>query len=179
MREMSEGTAEEYIESMIDLPVEVVALAILNFRDSGKPFIPSIPELRSASTELLPGKKMPDADAGWGEVIEQIRKVGAYAGTENWSAPKNEDGTAHVMRPTWSHPVVAQVVAGMGDWKELCQSTNPMADRAHFIKLYADAVQRNRREQNMTPAAKALQEAIAGLAVGQGGDDDPTAIESP
>lgn len=77
-------------------------------------------DVRRRYAELC-GIKAPDPDAAWGEVTKAIRAHGSYgeqAALESMSAD------------------VQAVVQAMG-WRELCMSENQMADRAHFMKLYA------------------------------------------
>lgn len=68
----------------------------------------STPELKSLASE------------GWQEVIEAIRHIGSY---EMQAAMD------------YFSPITRKIVQSMG-WLNICHSTNVMADRAHFIKLY-------------------------------------------
>ena len=74
----------------------------------------------------------------WVEVCDRVRRVG-------------RNGT-----PRWSDPLIGRVVAGLGGWESLCASTNPAADRAHFLLMWKELVERRTRN--------ALQ--IKGLASG-------------
>lgn len=160
-REMSEATAKVYLDAIEPLPFEAAGLAVLQLEKS-ETFRPSVALLLSTANEFLPGQSIPEADAAWAEVQEQISRVGSKRGMEDWTQPKNEDGTQPTHQPVWSHPVVGQLADSMG-WDELCNSENVMADRAHFLKMYDDAAARNRREQNATPAEKQLRASLAGL----------------
>ena len=77
-----------------------------------------------------------DPDEAWAEVLHTVQTVGYYR------------------VPAWSHPALADAVQALG-WQTLCQSENPEADRAHFMKFYAVAVTRQ-REQTLGAQLAAL-----------------------
>lgn len=75
------------------------------------------------------GLAAPDADEAWTELTSAVRARGLAAGP-----------------PEWSHPAVATVARALG-WRELCMSNNEGVLRAHFLRLYDPAVQRQRSER--------------------------------
>jgi hypothetical protein len=103
-------------------------------------FLPTVAEIMEryrATIHVAHGVGITAAD-GWQEVTRAFWQVG-YTGTPIFS------------------PITARVVASLG-WRELCQSENQMADRAHFMRMYDQIVERNEREQRLLPQTKALTE---------------------
>jgi hypothetical protein len=128
-------TFDAYVEDILDLDYEPAALAIKQLRQTAT-FLPSIAEVRQAAAEITAGH-LPDGDQAWAEVVHQIRTVG------------------HTGRPAWSHPAIAETVRAMG-WLELCASTNQVADRAHFLRLYANARTRHDQTRLVDPTTRQL-----------------------
>ncbi len=93
-----------------------------------------------------------DPDQAWAEVQQKIRTVGYYR------------------HPTWSQSAIAQVVEALG-WQNLCLSTNPEADRAHFLRFYATARLRARHRQHWAQLPAPLRQALATL-----GKPDPASV---
>lgn len=128
---------------LLDLPQAQVVAALDVIAAEGVEFAPGPGAIRKRAIELH--SPAPGVDEAWGEVCEQIREVG------------------HAARPAWSHEAVASAVRAMGGWQALCSSTNPEADRAHFIRMYGVGVTRLASERAMPPATR---EAIAEMAGG-------------
>ena len=111
--------------------------------------IPS--SIQDAYRKMAPGSSLtvPTPEEAWGEIQNRIRSVG-YVGT-----------------PSWSHPVIGEMVRGMGGWQQLCASETPLADRAHFLKMYASRVERSQEVASLTPGARRIAEKnglnVAGL----------------
>lgn len=55
-------------------------------------------------------------------------------------------------------------VEALGGYDYLCRSEEPMADRAHFIRIYDQIVERERQTARMLPEVRELR---ARLAAGQ------------
>jgi hypothetical protein len=89
---------------------------------------------------------LPSGDRAWGEVREQIRRIGSTRGLVQWPTGKK-------LEPVWSHPLIGVVVDRFG-WDALCQSTNEMADRAHFLRMWGEASARERTVDALPPAAR-------------------------
>ena len=103
------------------------------------PWFPRISDLLA----LIAEPDTVSADQAWAEVQRQIRSVGVY-------------GT-----PQWSHPAIAAAVTALG-WEAVCRSTNPEADRAHFLRFFDTAVRRQRLAQWHEVPAR-IQEALRGF----------------
>lgn len=104
---------------------------------------PAPAEIRERCLEVT-GQGLPDGDEAWEEVRAQITKVGSKRGMLDYR-------TGEQIFPAWSNVLVGQVADRMG-WDELCGSDNDVADRAHFLRMYASARERARRDA-VTPDA--------------------------
>ena len=97
-------------------PVVAKAAVIKVCRESD--FFPSVARIVAAAEELDPrNEKLPTAAEAWEEVERLIIHFGPYR------APK------------YSCDLVRRAVRSIG-WLQLCCSETPVADRAHFLKLY-------------------------------------------
>jgi hypothetical protein len=101
-------------------------------------FFPTVAEIMERYRATVHVDARITAADAWQEVTRAFWEVG-YTGTPNFS------------------PITARVVASLG-WRELCMSENQMADRAHFMRMYDQIVERNEREQRLLPQTKALTE---------------------
>jgi hypothetical protein len=120
---MTEPQVALYEACLAAYPTADVRSAVLSHIQQS-PWFPKISDL----VALLVEGDTVDADQAWAEVQHQIRTVGYYG------------------QPTWSHPAIAQTVHTLG-WDTLCTSTNPEADRAHFLRFYASAVHRTHHQR--------------------------------
>lgn len=95
-------------------------------------FPPSIAEIREKCTARL-SPIVTDWGQAWEEVLQAIRKYGSY---------REEKAVASLSRLT------AVAVRRMG-FKNLCQSENPVADRAHFQRIYEGMVKEEKRQTQL------------------------------
>lgn len=93
-------------------------------------FFPTIAELRSAV--VIDHDGPPAAELAWGEVMQQVRRVGMY-------------GT-----PTWSSVVVGHAVRAIG-WENICLCELDQLNtlRSQFLRVMAAYRDRDLREQNL------------------------------
>jgi hypothetical protein len=139
-QQISDETFDAYVEDLVDLDYEPAALAVKQLRQTAT-FLPAIAEVRQLAAELTAGH-LPDGDEAWGEVVGQVRATGWYG------------------VPRFSHPAITEAVRAMG-WKELCASENQVADRAHFLAMYATGRRRLERERQVDPAIRELTATLA------------------
>lgn len=100
-----------------DIPFAVGKAAVIRVCRSSQ-FFPSIAQIVEAANGLDPGREhLPTAAEAWEEVSRLIRDVGPYR------------------VPTYSCDTVRRAARAIG-WRQLCESENPEADRAHFLRLY-------------------------------------------
>lgn len=139
-----------------DLEASTVTAAIEAYATTGADFAPGPGVLRKRAIELV-SPPVPDGDAAWGEVVDQIARVG------------------YIGRPTFSHPAIEAVVQSFG-WVTLCQSETQMADRAHFLRVYDEVRTRTTFQVTAPPSVLALLDRVASQRPltpgGDGGDRD-------
>lgn len=96
------------------------------------PFPPTVADIRQRLVDVV----VPDVPTGieaWAEVIQAIRRYGIYG---------QEKAIASLA------PLTRKVVEAIG-FRTLCMSENEMADRAHFLKVYDQLVNRERKAMLM------------------------------
>ena len=102
---------------LADIPFEVAKAAVVKVCRSSD-FFPSVAQIVAAAEELDPrNEHLPTAAEAWEEVNKLIRYVGPYRA------------------PTFSCETVERATKAIG-WVRLCESDNPEADRAHFLRIY-------------------------------------------
>lgn len=126
---------------LLDLDARGVAAAIQTLAVDGREFPPPPGLVRRRTLELI--DPLPDADQAWHQVRTQMSKVGTNG------------------KPVFAHQIIADVVSAFG-WRDLCQSTTQMADRAHFLKLWERAVERQRTVAQMPPGARHVLAELTG-----------------
>lgn len=135
-----------------DLSYAGTKAAVISLAAEGRDFAPNAGLLRQRTLELTT-EGVPEIDRAWAEVLEQVAMTGYYR------------------IPTFSHPAIAAAVDAMG-WRNICISEDQMADRAHFLKLYAVTFARHQREALMPAEARKLLEEAA-KAIGHPGELEP------
>lgn len=129
----TEENARVYQSLILDLDREPTERGVLALLRTWKwKFVPTIAEIRTAVLEQLEGGLRSPEDA-WGDVVNAIRFVGTY------NPP-----------PAFADPLVGFVVERMG-WRDLCQTSNSVADRARFCELYAAERDQRRRATLAAP----------------------------
>jgi hypothetical protein len=130
--DLPEQTIRIYQRLLADLDFDLLKAATLQCATTHT-FFPAVAEIRAAAVDLKAmADGIPSDIEAWGQVLEQMRKVGSY-------------GT-----PDFSHPLVDQVVRQMG-WINLCMSENQIADRARFLEAYSQTNKVTRRRSQMLP----------------------------
>ena len=131
---------------LLDLEAVHVAAAIQALAADGREWPPPPGAVRRRCLDLVSG--LPSGDEAWGEIVEQIRKVGILRGQTITS-----NGRSWTAQLEWSHPLIGEVADHLG-WAELCASENQVADRAHFLRMWSDACQKRRTLEQLPPAAR-------------------------
>ncbi len=121
---LAESTLAVYAGALADIPDEALKQAVAAHLSLNIHF-PRIAELRN----LALAGEYPDPVEAWGEVVQQIRRVGSYG------------------QPSFSNPLIHRVVEQLG-WVLLCQSDNLIADRARFLQAY-ETLLRREKERNV------------------------------
>ncbi len=114
---VSEETVNIYFAVLEDIPYDVLKTAALD-HISRSPWFPKVSELRKAAVDIaLDSRRSPSAYDAWGELERAIRR---------WGRDR---------KPDFDNPILERTVAALG-WRNLCMSTNQIADRARFIEAY-------------------------------------------
>ncbi len=121
-----------YERQLGDLDYDVADVAVEQLIATLK-FLPSIAEVREAYVALLAGEARPGGEA-WGIVHRAIHSQGRYR------IPGVDFD--------FGDPVALDVVRSM-NWRELCDSQNPVADRARFVELYDKLAAQDRRRKSV------------------------------
>ena len=136
-------TSQVYAELLCDIDDELLVVAAKQHAASSKWF-PSVAELRSMALEIQArANGLPTAAGAWCEVMDQVRAHGYYGA------------------PCFSHRLVGQAVDGLGGWRALCASTNQVADRAHFMRIYETLSKREQDSAAMLPEVRAAMQILA------------------
>ena len=135
-----------------DMPYELANIAIQRHMSTNK-FPPTVAEIRQAAVQTV------DAPQDWANGWEQFRKaVGKYGYYQQEAALASMDETTR------------KVVKRLG-WKQLCESENPMQDRANFRMVYEKEQERKGKKDVLPLGLQAQIDAIhsSGLkAIGDG-----------
>jgi hypothetical protein len=112
---VSSKTSQLYEAHLLDLDFQAAQVAVSRIAKTTR-WLPTVAEIREVTCDVIHGPKRLGGEA-WGDVLAEIRRVGAY------DVPKFKD------------PATAECVRLL-DWRGLCLGTNEVADRARFVELY-------------------------------------------
>ena len=126
---VEDATASVYATMLEDLDPRAAVEAVQRHIATCT-YFPSIAEIRKGAAEKSCGA--PTAAEAWDEVLRAVSRYGRNR------APK------------WSHVAVENAVNGVG-WQAICDSSDQMADRAHFFKLYSETRTAAVTEENVRP----------------------------
>ena len=130
---------ELWYRELQDIPMEIAELSLRKWVSTNK-WSPSIAEIREIASSVMQGE-LPDWGEGWEKVQRAIRLCGR---------DRKSDAMAMF------DPITKKAVEYLG-WVELCNSTEPMADRANFRMCFETVMQREKTNNQM---ALPLREAI-------------------
>lgn len=138
--QMGEESIFAYVRMLQDIPLPILTVAIEQCTAENK-WLPAVAEIRDKAMALT-APQAPTALEAWKVVCDQMFKEG------------------HMGRPNFGDPIIKRAVECLG-WRELCNSENQVADRAHFSKVYDQLVARQEQDAKLLPAARGLKEATA------------------
>jgi hypothetical protein len=124
-------TAGIYERMLVDIDYAEANAAVERLLATSK-WPPTIAEIREAALALNAGEIKPGGEA-WGRVLRAICRHG-------------RNRTPGVHFDLDGDTVALDVVRAL-NWRELCDSDNPSADRARFIELYDQLAATARRRQ--------------------------------
>jgi len=144
--ELSANTMKLYGEMLADIPVDVLEAAARQIMVQSK-FFPSIAEWREMAHNLMIGThNIPSAYEAWQDAIHQVHICGDYY---RYQVITHE--------PEYAHPLVKRAVEIIG-YRNLLESDNTVADRAHFFRIYESLLERAEDEVRLLPESKAVSE---------------------
>lgn len=133
---ITDQTIEAYIAMLQDVPTGVLKVAIQQCANDSK-FFPSLAEIRERVAMISQPSHLNAAEA-WEQVMIAMRRDGFYR------------------HPSFTNPVLQRAVEAM-DWQALCSSENTIADRAHFMKIYDQLIEREKQDSKLLPNARTLR----------------------
>jgi hypothetical protein len=131
------NTTDVYYDLLKDIPLEDLKLAVRTAcAEPGRAFAPSPGEIRGASVNLhIKVSGVPTAGEAWQEVIATIQHRGC-----------------HGEIPEFSNPIIKKAVQAVG-FVNIGMSEDVMVERAHFLKIYTQLLDRNTEDAAMLPEA--------------------------
>jgi len=128
-------TLDAYAMCISDFPYDLAQASVLKII-AEQDFFPSIAQIRKTAISLSLGLKT--AGEAW-EIVEQaVMKCGSYR------------------RPNFKDPLIQKAVNMIG-WQELCLSERISVERAHFIRVYEQLVEKERSRRNLFPLLKTFR----------------------
>ena len=144
--ELSADSVRIYTRMLSDIPVEILESAADQIMVQSK-FFPSIAEWREMAHNLMIGThNIPSAYEAWQDAIHQVHRCGDYY---RYQVITHE--------PEYSHPLVKKAVEIIG-YRNLLESDNTVADRAHFFRIYESLLDRAEDEVRLLPEVKAVSD---------------------
>lgn len=130
------ATLRTYEQFLADVDIAALRAVVLDWIRShdSRPTIADLRKAVAGKQAAAADSPYLDADEAWSHVEWAITSVGGYQTFPD------------------THPLVAETVRAIG-WRTLCQSDNPVADRAHFLQLYRQRLERAKRDDATTPGA--------------------------
>jgi hypothetical protein len=130
---------------LADIPEEILEIATRHVISRHKYHTwPTIAEIREACIDIQTGaREFPTAYEAWDQVCTAIRRYGFYRGGE-------------ALNSLETNPLIWKSIDSIGGWRMLCQSDNPVADRARFVDAYTIFLKRATEETYTLPVVTEL-----------------------
>lgn len=132
----SAGEAMTFLWAMTfqDIPYKLVETAAFKHMMSSK-FPPTVHDILEHLSDIT-SEQLMTPDEAWGTFLKAVSNFGFYRKKEALESLTDD---------------VRSIVEAMG-YEYLCQSTNQMADRSHFLKAYTARMER-KKSDNLTPTS--------------------------
>lgn len=154
-KELGEDTPRAYEAALGDLPVDLLKAAVLHCLATSRWF-PSIAEVRGAAADILArAQGHPTALEAWGQLRRWLR------------SPKSVivNGQRY-QRRALPEPAM-RALAALGGEAMVRDSENPTADRARFVEVYNQLLERERGQMMQLPAVAQMVARLAASDVPQ------------
>lgn len=146
---VDQDTVRVWASFLTDLDNDLLMATVTRFISSAShAFAPSIPEIRSAATEIrreVAG--IPSAWEAWEEVLNAPMPRPRGAAYQIWRDGQPVENDDYV----WKNDVVGLVARRLGFPDGFPSHDNPIADRAHFVKAYEAEVNMRLRAETQMP----------------------------
>lgn len=143
---------------LTDVNAAAAQAAVDAYAAAGNVFAPPPGVIRQHAILLTNDTGAPSPDEAWEEINTKIQTVGYQSTTLDYChlgrACQGRECDHHTV--TFSHPAITAIVEAMG-WRELCLSSEQMADRAHFLRMYTNAVERLTSQSTKPPSVTAFE----------------------
>ena len=150
----NEGALALWYEELKDLTYEVAYVAVRKHVNTS-PYPPTISDIRKGAAGVTVDK------SNWSDGWEQFRKAVSKYGYYQQEAALNS-----------LDDLTRRVVKRLG-WKQLCESENPMQDRANFRMIYEQEQQREEEKAALPAGLKTqIEQLQSGTVKAIGGGDD-------
>lgn len=145
------NSVDVYLDLLGDMPADTLMVATKTAcAERGREFAPSAGEIRAAATQLHRlASGTPEAAEAWAAIMESFRVVKSQRSK------------------LLEHPIVAEAIRCMGGLDTIGMSENNMADRAHFLKIYDQLLQRGLDDVAMLPETLEYVKRVAKLTGGE------------
>lgn len=144
--QISDVTVEVYITMLQDVPLDILTVSVQQCMAESE-FLPTVAKIRDKALALSK-PVAPEPLEAWGIVLKAIDKYGFYRS------------------PEFADPVIAKAVECIG-WQTLCSSENPVADRAHFSKVYEGVLRQAENDRRMLPQARQIYQQVQRMIAGR------------
>lgn len=157
-------TCEVYFGVLRDVPLELLQSAARECVATLKWF-PKPSEIREQALDLVMiALGIPTPNDAWAEVSRRMRntfRTHMVAGTPyvELTGMYQVHAQGHLIprRPTaedWSTPLIQRAIDGIGGWAALQMSSNPVSDRAQFLRAYQQYSMRQLKAARLLPETK-------------------------
>jgi hypothetical protein len=150
--QVSRETIKVYESMLRDIPLDVLTASVQQCMAESE-FMPTVAKIRNKALELS-RPVAPEPLEAWGIVLKAIDKHGFY------------------QSPQFDDPIIAKAVDCIG-WQSLCSSENPVADRAHFSKVYEGLLRQAENDRRMIPQARQIHQQAQRMITGRVMPDAP------
>jgi tetratricopeptide (TPR) repeat protein len=141
--EITEPTVRLYQEALADIPDDVLRASALD-HISRSTFFQAVAELRSSAADIaLDTRRFPTAFDAWQQAFRAMVDYGRDR------------------KPDFDNPILEKTLFALG-WRNLCMSTNQVADRARFIECYNIFLKRAKDDAVTLPQVKDLAARLCG-----------------
>ena len=151
-KDITGDTLDLYAEELADLPPDQVVQAIRELRKSAT-FFPSLADIRNRVVSIVGEAVLVDAEAAWGEVMREVRRVGIEGKRTSFMGGRS----VVIAERTFSSPMIERAVDAIG-WRDICMTE--LDDMGTIRAQFRDALRAVQRRE--------VDRIVSGRAIGTG-----------